>query len=381
MKKSKYNSVVIVLVVSLVVLLSYYFYDSRKEFSVKCINGEKKYECWRNSLLSTLNNRGLSASYDLLADFYNTDPEFVSECHGFTHEIGEQAYSIYKSKKKIDLTPKTSYCGYGFYHGFMEALLQTDGNIKDAEGFCDYADKQLLEFNKKTNIACYHGIGHGAVDGSGSVTWESPQEFIGEALKICKVIANSSDRIYQCGTGVFNSLAIVLNSSMFDLNFSGNPYDICLVQENDFKRACFEQMNTRITTLSNGDLSKGISYILKIPEKEYSIVAMEQLAPATIAQKVGKNSDFNSEISTCKSSVEYLRKPCIEGLAGGILEFGKPDSEYIEAMDLCESTGTVEYKDICYRYVLSSLKILYSQDKVSEVCKTVTKEYTKYCQN
>lgn len=381
MNKSKYNFAVILLVTLLFGLLLYYFNDNRSDLNTKCINEEKKYGCWRDSLLSTLSDRGLSDSYDLLANFYNTDPEFVSECHGFTHEMGEQAYNIYKYNKKIDLTPKTSYCGYGFYHGFMEALLQTNGNIKEAEDFCSYADKQLLQFNKKTNVACYHGIGHGAVDGSGETVWENSQEFISSALKICKAVSSSSEQIYQCGTGVFNSLAIALNSDSFNLNFSGNPYLICKNQEKNFKRACYEQMNTRVASISTLDLAKGVKLVSEIPERAYAVYAMEQLAPATISGRVGKNSDFSYEIGVCKSLLNHLSKPCIEGLVGGILEFGKPDFEYVEAMGLCSKVGENEYKDHCMKYVISSLRILYSDEKITEICSNLEGRYSAYCSN
>lgn len=386
MKISRNNFVLVFLILVLILLFSYLFSNNRQKkqnyIEVNCSSYPSKYECWRDSLKKTLTEEGLAESFTLLAKFYDTEPGFTSECHGFTHELGEEAYKQFKKNEDLNLTPHTSYCGYGFYHGFMETLLYTNGSIKDAQDFCTYADKKLSQYNKKTTIACYHGIGHGAVDGSGESKWNNPQDFISQGLKICKTLSTNPDQVYQCGTGVFNSLAIAMNSNSVDINFKGNPYNICFNQEDSFKRSCYEQLNTRVSMLSQGDLQEGARYVSEISEKKYAINAMEQLAPATIASRVGKNQAFTKEINVCKSLPDYLRKSCIEGLAGGILEFGKPDFEYLESINLCNSKDMDSFdKKNCYDYVTSSLNTLYSREKVKEICSTINPEYRKYCEN
>ncbi|MCE9549079.1 hypothetical protein K8Q98_01635 [Candidatus Nomurabacteria bacterium] len=93
------------------------------ESNIKCPNTAEKYNCWRDELENILNRKGLSASFDVLAVLYETEPDFVSECHGYTHELGEKAYFLFSRYKNIEMTPKASYCGYGFYHGFIETML------------------------------------------------------------------------------------------------------------------------------------------------------------------------------------------------------------------------------------------------------------------
>jgi hypothetical protein len=379
---SKLKTSLVAIFLSLVLItLTTQFSNGQKASNCSNQDSKKQYDCWRGSLLNTLNSKGLSSAFDLLAYYYDNESNFSAECHGFTHELGQSSYLIYKKTGKIDLTPKTSYCGYGFYHGFMEVLLQQEGSILNAEKFCNYADKQLSLYNQKTNIACYHGIGHGAVDGSGKIKWNSPQEFISSALKICKTISNSEKHIYECGTGVFNSLAIVMNSGSFDLNFNGNPYDICSNQEKIFQRSCYEQMNSRVAAISGGDLAKGVKYILKIKDKENAVHAIDQLAPAIISVRVGHNNSYSNEVNICKSLPDYLRKPCIEGLSGGILEFGEPGQEYVEALNLCKS-NTLENidKKYCYNYVIASLKMLYTSEKSKSICRNIDPEYNANCE-
>lgn len=373
---------IVVIFLSLVLIVATKYLDSKNiTYSCDSLKDKSQYDCWRISLLDTLNRKNLSSAFDLLAHYYDTENGFSAECHGFTHELGQASYSIYKKTGKIDLTPKTSYCGYGFYHGFMEFLLQQEGSISNAEKFCNYADTQLSLYNQKTNIACYHGIGHGAVDGSGKIKWNSPEEFISSALKICKTISDSDKHIYECGTGVFNSLAIVMNSGNFDLNFNGNPYDICAKQEVIFQRSCYEQMNSRVATLAQGDLSKGVKFILNIKDKQNAKYAIDQLAPAIISARVGHNNSYDYEVKVCKTLSDYLRKPCIEGLSGGILEFGEPGLEYKEAINLCQSNLLDKTdKKYCYDYVIASIKMLYPKEKSVSICSTIDPEYNTSCE-
>ena len=115
-----------------------------------CLDAAEKLTCWRNFLNKVLEEKGLGAAFDVLAKLYDTEPVFASECHSYTHELGEKAYAIFSKNGNLEMTPKASYCGYGFYHGFVETLLHSEGSIKQAQEFCSLADKQLSSYGKKT---------------------------------------------------------------------------------------------------------------------------------------------------------------------------------------------------------------------------------------
>ncbi len=379
MKKSLASFIVLLLGVLLLFFVIFIREKETSEVKINCGN-VSDVACWHSLLIQTLEKKGLNKAFNVLAELYNTEPGFVSECHSFTHDLGSEAYNIYKSTGQLDLTPKTSYCGYGFYHGFMETLLSRTGNIKEAEDFCAYADKQLENFNKKTGIACFHGIGHGAVDGDDLESWGNPQKIINPALNICKLLPQSQE-IYECGTGVFNSLAIALNSGSYGLNKSEkNPYSICLTQEDNFKKSCFEQMNTRAMYLANSKLSEAIKFIFAIKNSVYSTSALEQLVASAISHKVGKNENYSLEIKDCQSLSGDLRNSCFDGLIGGILEFGRPGEEYLEALDLCKNAGLHESdKKNCYNRLISTSKILYSVTEAKKICQMIDIRYQNSC--
>lgn len=382
MKISRNNLIILGLTLLLFGMLGYLFYYQKNNVDIKCLNISNKYNCWKDALDKTLDKQGLSASFEVLAKLYDSEPNFISVCHTITHELGAQSYRMYSSNQGIKMTPNAAYCGYGFYHGFMEALLKTTGDTKQAQDFCEYADKQLSVYSTKTIVACYHGIGHGTTEIGEINSFEEMQKLIEPGLKICRALSGSSDQIKQCGTGVFNSLAIALSQSPYALNNLKNPYEICLSQKDDFKGACYEQMNTRASALSKGNIENAIKFVISIPDKKYSMIAMAQLIPAMISNRVGQNTNFDNEIKVCIDLPEYLVESCINGLVGGIMEFGKPDYEYIEANKLCESFKENEVgKSLCYKYVISNSHMLYSKGKIKEVCGLIDEKYRTNCNN
>lgn len=382
MKISKINLIISGLAILLFILLGYLVFALQKNSpkEINCPSDSGKYECWREALNETLEEDGLAASFEVLARLYDTEPAFTSECHSFTHDLGKQAYNLFSQNKEIEMTPKASYCGYGFYHGFIETLLHSGADIKEAEDFCSYADAQLSNYGEKVSIACYHGIGHGAVDGSDPRNWGDPQKLIAPGLDICRTISILPDQIHQCGTGVFNSLAIALNNNLYNLAPVKHPYEVCLSQSDEFIKSCYEQMNSLASNLSKGNFYVASGFVMDIPNEEYAISAMEQLAPAMIAAKVGRGNDFKEELEVCKSLPEHLKNSCINGLVGGIIEFGKPDFEYIEAMDFCDSAELTETeKKDCFGRVVSNASIVYSVSKTKEVCNMIDVKYELDC--
>eukprot|EP00923_Selenidium_pygospionis_P025169 GHVN01044337.1.p4 GENE.GHVN01044337.1~~GHVN01044337.1.p4 ORF type:complete len:101 (+),score=5.81 GHVN01044337.1:571-873(+) len=82
-------------------------------------------------------------------------------------------------------------CGYGFYHGFMETLLLTSGDVEEARAFCRYADEQLRGQASAASTACYHGTGHGAVDGGDTRAWGDVDAIMEPGFALCDQVAET----------------------------------------------------------------------------------------------------------------------------------------------------------------------------------------------
>src|SRR3989344_3749837 len=170
-------------------------------------NGDQEQQCFEKLILEEARMRGIDAAFDALAFLYARDREFAAYCHGNTHELGGIAYESFKRQEDITLSAKTSYCGFGFYHGFMEALLFDSGDLAEARRFCEYVDEKLRSTAQGVSFACYHGIGHGVVDGSDPSLWGNASRYIEKGLVLCDTLGDVEEHKARCASGVFNALA------------------------------------------------------------------------------------------------------------------------------------------------------------------------------
>jgi plastocyanin len=90
-----------------------------------------KESCWNEAVITLLDSQGVSAALEYVGKLYTTEPSFAADCHDYLHKVGEAVYD-----RRMDLSgllgPETSYCGYGFFHGYMERLLAVSGDITEA---------------------------------------------------------------------------------------------------------------------------------------------------------------------------------------------------------------------------------------------------------
>ena len=90
--------------------------------------------CFEDLLDKTLKTKGLDEGFKLFRELAKIAP---NDCHQYAHNLGEYAFKTnVVGRKEIKAGPETSYCGYGFWHGFMgEMLASTDFN--NATQFCE----------------------------------------------------------------------------------------------------------------------------------------------------------------------------------------------------------------------------------------------------
>ncbi|MCH7730573.1 hypothetical protein IID21_03545 [Patescibacteria group bacterium] len=346
---------------------------------VDCKQNEPR--CWQETIENALAEGGIEGGFFALSDLYDNDPSFRSDCHGYTHIIGEEASSVFARGEDMALTTKASYCGYGFYHGFMETLLQTTGDLSQAREFCDYVDKQLASQNPGAWRACSHGIGHGTVDGSDPRTWGDAEAMIAEGLRLCEILSSEEFQKDLCASGVFNSLAIMHYDPKYKLEINNaDPYWICQKQTvGYFKKPCYEEMNTLTLRSSGNDFSKASFHVENIEESEYAVFAIQSLAAYASSFAI-KDASYREFIATCQSLSEHLKIPCVAGFAAGLLEHGPPEREYVAALDYCASEMLTEKeKEACYKRLLGGAWHLYSSQKYQDICNLVAREYKRLC--
>ena len=339
--------------------------------------------CWQDAVDAALSSKGVDAAFDIVARLSAEYPEFAGQCHGFTHLIGEAAYQLFRDGKKIEISQQASYCGYGFYHGFLEALLQKGGTMEQARKLCEDADK---EYSRRVAQsagplrACYHGIGHGVTDGSDSRTWGDVSAMIGPGLAICERFGSTDFKKELCASGVFNSLAIMYPNARYHLPFKKNdPYGICRLQGKSYvKKSCYEEMNTLVLGLMGNNFNKAANIADKISERIYAQYAIQSIASYAASSALQKSTHKNF-ITSCRALAADMRNECIDGFVGGLFEFGSPGREYQGVLDFCSSGLTASEKRVCYQSVVGYGSYMYTQERMDEVCVAIEHEYQYVC--
>jgi plastocyanin len=338
-------------------------------------------ECWEEQINFTLNNQGLDAAFNLLAKLYSAQPAFASSCHSYTHILGDEAYEMFSAGKDVNLTAKTAYCGQGFYHGFMEALMQNSGNLQEARDFCAHAREKLSGQTSDAEGACYHGIGHGVADGSDPTAWGQESKIIEPALQLCEKAGPTTAFINRCSSGVFNSLAIMYGDPKYKLDFNlDEPFRACKPLDKDyFVKPCYQEMNTIILNSYKGDFAKAAKSIESVEDSNNAFAAMSSLAGYESHYRSDPNY-FSTIVSICHSLQGTLPGACVYGYAGGLMEFGSPGEEYINAMQFCGLNSLfASEKDLCFKRVIWLTSVYYPKNRYREVCEFAQEKYKQPC--
>ena len=143
---------------------------------IECDTASDEARCWNQLLAKEVSQNGLHAAFLLLERLYDQNTSFAAQCHDLTHDIGVKAYARYKHE--VPILPESRYCNAGFYHGFMEGLLNDVFLPEEGVVFCEKVGKTLNATYPAAEDQCRHGIGHGALENIirlNSHKWSDPR--------------------------------------------------------------------------------------------------------------------------------------------------------------------------------------------------------------
>jgi hypothetical protein len=349
-------------------------------YNVKACNslrsvGEKE-RCWDVLFDSVLEESGLNEGFKLLEAVYE-DPAMTSSCHGLAHKLGERAYQVFKDDKAVSISDKVYYCGYGFYHAFMESLLSSGEDISQAKEFCEYVGNKLT--NRLSGPACFHGIGHGLLeDVPNPVVSGDDKTVIAKPLLVCNQLSAVEEEVGRCASGVFNVLALYYANQSTGIKINRqDPYAICRTQTREsISLACYDQMNTIVTTVG-GNFLNSARYAEAIKEDKFAQAAVHGLAAV---YGFSATEDYSRVVSDCRELQQRLFSECIVGFVLGSIEAGKPGQEYVAAQKFCGSEPlTVTEKDLCFEQIIWSITVTYSKEEGKRICSGLVKAYQNKC--
>lgn len=379
MKRKNFPLVAVFLIILFIGIASLIKTESQKIDYKSCSNASSKPQCWEGLVDSALRNGGIRKAFEIVETLYASEPEFASDCHAYVHEIGSAAYNLFSKDKDFELSSKTSYCGYGFFHAFMESLVTKGDDLTRARKFCDYVDKQLGSQSAYAKGACYHGIGHGVADNHDVEYWNSEEELAAKPLQLCNQIALDETLLHRCGSGVFNVMAINYNSGRLAIN-KQDPFQFCRKQSlNYYKRACYEEMNTALFALTQSSFLDASRFVEGISEDEYANASIRSLAGLWGVSNA-QNPNFGPIVDNCRKLQQRLRLGCFGGFAAGLIEGGQPHQEYVRALSFCSDARlSSDEKTSCYKETLWMTSHYYPKEKHQQICQSINNEFRVYC--
>jgi plastocyanin len=353
------------------------------------LNGESvtvKQACWEEVLTKALENDGAKESFKLFTKLYESDQEFASSgCHWYSHKIGDTAYAEYLKHKdfgKVEFPAESVYCGYGYYHGFLEHYLRDNPDLDNAHQICEDLIANRSDDLPRIRFNCYHAIGHGFVPEPTDIgLWGDPQSLIEPGLEACRTLGEKDIR-QECMQGAFNVITDWIWNNQYGLfPDEDDPLWLCRNQAGEEEEsACYYELSMKLDIYSGGNIVDTYSrYVSDIGSEEISKTIIISAA-AGIMQRAVVEDDHTHFIYECRSLPETFRKSCLIGIIGGFMAHGEPTREYIKSLSFCRLNElSPTEKETCYDTMLRTFKEVYRKEKVADLCKDIDPNYQKYC--
>jgi len=345
-------------------------------------------DCWYSVLRDVFDNEGTQRAFEVFVEIYDGYPVFAnSGCHRHAHRVGDMAYYYdyltHKDLSKVAFPKNASTCGYGFYHGFFEHLVQDVPDLDFVTRTCEFMADILLENAPAIQQTCYHGTGHGLVLAIADELLKpeewSLQAFTYKPLKFCDSLPKAREKDKEdCRQGVFNVIVDWMADGEYNLSYNlKEPFAVCDIYENVYKPDCYYEIAQKLDKASDFNTVNMVTLVQQIKDPSLQNMAMS-VGMAGIVQHdpLGEKSMLLGE---CLGIPDSLQDACVVGLLGGLVEHGI-EGDYITAINFCELEMPSEVRKACYEELQNKLLRFETESTVVGMCdsEVLTKGYCAF---
>lgn len=342
-----------------------------------------KIECWMGIVRETLRNDGLAEAMRAFREIYDTYPVFAnSGCHRHAHRVGDMVYYEHylgeQDITKIEFPPETTSCGYGFFHGFLEHLIQDNPDAEFITETCAHLDETLTPSMGDIRITCYHGSGHGLALATAATVpqseWGNPGAFVDEPLRICESLpeANAAE-VEECQEGVFNVLVDWMEIGEYGFAYDvDEAFALCAAQPERWQPACYYEMAMKVDRAGGFD-PRGVARIAEsIGNPEYRDMVFN-VGIGGLVQHIASDGTHEGLFEKCGELNEHLVRLCVIAVVEGLFEHGRPRFEYEVAKEFCLSDVVAAHSvgASCWDAFASKLRRFYNADMAREQCASI----------
>jgi len=289
-------------------------------------SGDEIIDCWYELIRQDFQGGGIQRAFATFDTLYeNSDMFIITGCHRHAHRIGDAAYYesylTHKDLQKMEFPPITKVCGYGFYHGFIEHLIQDNPDPHFVKETCDYLDGRLSLTAPDIRITCFHGSGHGytlaSVDTDDTSSWGDAQAFVEEPLKKCEMLDGIEREVEECKEGVFNVIVEWMVNQEFGLEYDEiDPFTLCREQEHANQQACYYEMAQKLDSVAEWDVTKAAHIAEQVPNKRFAQMVLSVAVASMMQTKITEDGQY-TYLQSCRNIPEYLRNVCLVAIVGG----------------------------------------------------------------
>ncbi|NBV77735.1 hypothetical protein EBR66_06245 [bacterium] len=352
---------------------------------------EDRFQCWFDIIRDYIKQDEIERAFRVFKYTYDTQPIFAETgCHIHAHKVGDmQYYERYRERAtsfdELRFPQETTTCGYGFYHGFFEHLVQENPTASFISDTCAYFGERLGGSMASIVSTCFHGSGHGLMLAEGlkhgKSDWGKAEAYTRPALLICDSLRNARDfDMRECREGVYNVLVNWMAGNEYGFTLKPNRlFDVCKnITRPEWKKACYYELSQKLDTPSESNITKLQKIVRDIPETELRYLAFSVGVNSIMQSRVG-DGEYAEIVAQCDAltDVEY-KKRCVQSVVAGLFEHGSTQEEYKPAFTLCR-TYQGDLAKACWQTTGGRLARFYGLRRAKELCADVPVEFQEIC--
>lgn len=364
-----------------------------RECDISKKNEQDKAGCQLNIALDRLRHDGVSEAYQVFDYLYDTYPTFGSSgCHQHAHKIGDTAYyELFVARKltfdDMSFPQSTTSCGYGFFHGFIEHLIQDHPDTLFVKKTCEYLRNRLSNTMGDIATVCYHASGHGFIQAEADTlkksNWGNLSRIVNVPLLKCESLPGIEEReIEDCREGVFNVVSDWMISKDFGLSYNyKSPFKQCDELKTKWHYPCYYEFGMKLEPVIGDEPLNAEKFVKNISDKDIREMTFGVMI-AGMMQRQTPLDGYQYIIDKCiEVSDDGIFNVCIRSLVHGMMEHGDPGKEYEKILPICkeQKIENREGTKICYEALMNRLSRFYPKEKKKQICNKFPSEYIDSC--
>lgn len=354
---------------------------------------DEQIDCIFRIIEDELHRGGIALAMDAFASAYTSFNSFASTgCHRHAHRVGDMAYyGIYfgtRDLSKMDFPQETTACGYGFFHGFIEHLIQDNPDPDFVTDVCEGLRERYEARMRDIATICYHGSGHGFTLAHAETlrrnTWSDIVAFAEAPLHQCEKLSRASENEKEdCRQGVFNVIVDWMEDEEYGFRYNTEkPFGACDRLATRWRHACYYEAAQKLGLVATHDPRTYAAIAERIDDEKLRRTVFEVAVAGIVQAVITDENGYRETLAQCEDLDQYFFELCVTSMVWGLFEHGMPQWEYRNVLHLCAERA-VEARSVresCYQAAAGRLPRFYTAERIARICREFPEDARGACE-